>query len=1464
MNSMANPQEGWYPDPHDKTQVRWWDGDAWTDHVLPYAQIAGRGAEQQSGPAREAAAQTAAAEGVADDATRATPVVSVVEDAVGRAGGLGTSGSSGLGSSAGLGGVGDAADRGLTTGRGADSGPAGALDRAAGLDRAGGAGQAEGASQLSSTDQPGDTATSSAHPDHLDSVSEGNGADQPGGSVGHDGSASESAGFGPNNESGYPSSDSGRSGGVVQTPATVAMRHTPADAQQDETDPVDAPTRAVTRQDAEQPGAAGQHAGAAWQQPSPVVAQGSAYGPELKGTWSDDDDAVGGGPGQHSWQGQVGAGELGFARLDLPGDGQAQRAEQYGYPVDAAHQHPQHGVPEGFGDDQDSPFDRAAQDAARGYRVVGDELDTPQNEAGERPQHGTVYGTPGGVERGDDYFAPGGVPEDPYAAVPGGGAGDGVWGEMAYPEQSGGVVNPEDAATTSMQLPPGVALPGDAGTDAWGDRTGPFGRRTSDFAEGSTQTATPSTPDGVAQAMPDGTQGSVADAALAAGAGATTVGAFAAADAASDDGEEQRQRMAEQTRNARLRELDASADRFEAEAQTALYELHLLNEENVQEENTLAEAIRLAAGERLASESDVRSAETALRETRDAVSDLSAKVDAAQAKVEQAQVSSADAARREQEVASRAEELLKQAEERRREALARVEQTADVAKRARAAARAAAAGDYVPEPESWRKDVLASAGVAGAVATGVAGAHAAGGSRNDDADSATQDADSASTDAGSASADAETAPVGSLRDDQQAALGGQTSGGSDPAGPAEADTRQSDGAEPAVAHPMRPQRATDGADSTHPGGGAPSVTPFAASSVGAQGHVDLNDARQSADDSNVQQPSDGATDHLAVDTVASLAATPAGIDDADVTDRFGIGDGAGSAMGMLPVVAPGAGSHQQVDMELPTLAPHDATTVDTNESHAAGGHMAPRAVRPGESNAPVVGRALDNQAVERHSSAVTRASESRRSAAGHVDDQLESPAAVWAVATSAADTEVTAAEPDPEQVSSAEADTEGRSGVRRQPDEVDAAARVVVEGPDDPFGSEGLNDGPGGASGGGAGGDGVYSSRRPDGGGPMTAALDGITPGVSGGARANVTDVRQTGSETSRYSGGAEHGSSGHEPSANLDSGALGLPVRTGPRGGVAWEDDESPEPSGVMTVYRPGPTPEPPVRPTQPVPRRSAGGLSVALPRDSREPAELEGSDDETLNVMLPDTDAARQAALDGLTVGQFEVSPVQASDYPADEDSAMSPTAAHWLQDQPKDLHAAVVGVPAASGSETPVAGSDTALAVKRPGGKTSSYQLGSRMRRFVAYVLDGVLIAGMLGAVSFPVLEPLLAAVDKLFGGSNPLVQLEPQESMALGVIVIGWVALTALYETLLVRFNKGSTVGHMLVGLRVAPREGADTVRMGDAFARWFMKYPIAWLLNVVGVFNFAWCLWDDDRQCWHDKAAGTAVIKRPGT
>jgi uncharacterized RDD family membrane protein YckC len=97
--------------------------------------------------------------------------------------------------------------------------------------------------------------------------------------------------------------------------------------------------------------------------------------------------------------------------------------------------------------------------------------------------------------------------------------------------------------------------------------------------------------------------------------------------------------------------------------------------------------------------------------------------------------------------------------------------------------------------------------------------------------------------------------------------------------------------------------------------------------------------------------------------------------------------------------------------------------------------------------------------------------------------------------------------------------------------------------------------------------------------------------------------------------------------------------------------------------------------------------------------------------------------------------------------------------------------------------------------------------------------------------------------------------------LFVVIIGIaMALWFAYEVPAVAAT-GQTLGKRLVGLRVTTVEG-NPVGFGRAIQRWaipglpMMIWPWGHLVQLV---DAAWCLWDRDRRCLHDKAAGTVVV-----
>ena len=77
---------------------------------------------------------------------------------------------------------------------------------------------------------------------------------------------------------------------------------------------------------------------------------------------------------------------------------------------------------------------------------------------------------------------------------------------------------------------------------------------------------------------------------------------------------------------------------------------------------------------------------------------------------------------------------------------------------------------------------------------------------------------------------------------------------------------------------------------------------------------------------------------------------------------------------------------------------------------------------------------------------------------------------------------------------------------------------------------------------------------------------------------------------------------------------------------------------------------------------------------------------------------------------------------------------------------------------------------------------------------------------------------------------------------------------LYFTLLIG-GAGQTIGMKFVGVRVVSKDGGGAIGYPRAALRWLVSI----VSFVVILLGYLWMLWDAEKQCWHDKAAGDVVV-----
>jgi uncharacterized RDD family membrane protein YckC len=166
---------------------------------------------------------------------------------------------------------------------------------------------------------------------------------------------------------------------------------------------------------------------------------------------------------------------------------------------------------------------------------------------------------------------------------------------------------------------------------------------------------------------------------------------------------------------------------------------------------------------------------------------------------------------------------------------------------------------------------------------------------------------------------------------------------------------------------------------------------------------------------------------------------------------------------------------------------------------------------------------------------------------------------------------------------------------------------------------------------------------------------------------------------------------------------------------------------------------------------------------------------------------------------------------------------------------------GTPFCVSCQRPFLREPTAVSPGDPGPAVASRDIrpAGFLRRFWALCVDW-LVCSIVGDV-------ILFAYQLGLGKDKGIINLD-------GVVVVMTV-IWILYFTLLTG-DGGQTLGKKLLGIRVVRTDGSSVTYI-KAFVR-----SLGYFLSIFfGTFlGFLWALWDRRKQAWHDKIAGTLVIK----
>lgn len=132
-----------------------------------------------------------------------------------------------------------------------------------------------------------------------------------------------------------------------------------------------------------------------------------------------------------------------------------------------------------------------------------------------------------------------------------------------------------------------------------------------------------------------------------------------------------------------------------------------------------------------------------------------------------------------------------------------------------------------------------------------------------------------------------------------------------------------------------------------------------------------------------------------------------------------------------------------------------------------------------------------------------------------------------------------------------------------------------------------------------------------------------------------------------------------------------------------------------------------------------------------------------------------------------------------------------------------------------------------------------------RFVAYLIDGIVIAIIGSIITFPFIPTYIPSVTFNYSASVDLFDMSSIITSLLGILYFVY------FEG-----KRGATPGKMATKLKVVGTDGIMPIGYGGAFIRYIGKM----ISGIVLALGYLWIIFDKDKQGWHDKIANTYVIR----